>query len=98
VASTARPAAPVAALPSKAQLAAGAASVASLVTASPAFALVDNRLNGDGTGKIFGINDPAQGIAFFVVFATVFALFSNAAGSGDLGAGVEDGEDGGLGL
>lgn len=42
-----------------AKAAAAGVSLPALLVAHPAFALVDDRLNGDGTGKILGINDPA---------------------------------------
>eukprot|EP00199_Chlamydomonas_sp_CCMP681_P005226 CAMPEP_0119102890 /NCGR_PEP_ID=MMETSP1180-20130426/1486_1 /TAXON_ID=3052 ORGANISM="Chlamydomonas cf sp, Strain CCMP681" /NCGR_SAMPLE_ID=MMETSP1180 /ASSEMBLY_ACC=CAM_ASM_000741 /LENGTH=112 /DNA_ID=CAMNT_0007087267 /DNA_START=54 /DNA_END=392 /DNA_ORIENTATION=+ len=40
---------------------AAAAGLPVLLATSPAFALVDERLNGDGTGLPFGINDGALG-------------------------------------
>lgn len=42
-----------------AKAAAAGVSVPALLAAHPAFALVDDRLAGEGTGKIFGINDSA---------------------------------------
>lgn len=42
-----------------AKAAAAGVSLPALLAAHPAFALVDDRLAGEGTGKIFGINDPA---------------------------------------
>jgi len=42
-----------------AKAAAAGVSVPALLAAHPAFALVDERLAGEGTGKIFGINDGA---------------------------------------
>jgi len=41
---------------------------AATLTASPAFALVDRRLNGDGTRLPFGINDPILGWILVAVF------------------------------
>ncbi|QDZ22723.1 photosystem II reaction center protein W [Chloropicon primus] len=69
---------------------------AATLTASPAFALVDRRLNGDGTRLPFGINDPILGWILVAVFGGVWAVFSQS--TGELGAGEEDGEDGGLSL
>merc|ERR1712157_543576 len=66
---------------------------AATLTASPAFALVDKRLNGDGTRLPFGINDPILGWVLFVVFGTVWAVFSQS--TKGLGGGEEDGEDSG---
>lgn len=54
------------------------AKVASLVTALqtlPAFAIVDDRLNGDGTGLPLGINDGALGIVLSTIPLCVFALY-----------------------
>jgi photosystem II PsbW protein len=42
-----------------AKAAAAGVSLPALLAAHPAFALVDDRLATEGTGKIFGINDPA---------------------------------------
>ncbi len=69
---------------------------AATLTASPAFALVDRRLNGDGTRLPFGINDPILGWVLLTVFGTVWAVFSQS--TKGLGGGEEDGEDSGAGL
>jgi photosystem II PsbW protein len=69
---------------------------AATLTASPAFALVDKRLNGDGTRLPFGINDPILGWILVSVFGAVWAVFSQSTSS--LGGGEEDGDDGGLSL
>merc|ERR1712072_971359 len=69
---------------------------AATLTASPAFALVDKRLNGDGTRLPFGINDPILGWILVSVFGAVWAVFSQS--TSKLGGGEEDGEDGGLSL
>merc|ERR1712087_1100245 len=69
---------------------------AATLTASPAFALVDKRLNGDGTRLPFGINDPILGWVLFGVFGAVWAVFSQ--GVQATGGGDEDGEDSGLSL
>jgi photosystem II PsbW protein len=57
------------------QAAAAAAAAPALLAAHPAFALVDDRLNGDGTGLKFGVNNPAIGWAMAGAFATVWALY-----------------------
>eukprot|EP00197_Chlamydomonas_leiostraca_P010356 CAMPEP_0202861714 /NCGR_PEP_ID=MMETSP1391-20130828/3007_1 /ASSEMBLY_ACC=CAM_ASM_000867 /TAXON_ID=1034604 /ORGANISM="Chlamydomonas leiostraca, Strain SAG 11-49" /LENGTH=120 /DNA_ID=CAMNT_0049541143 /DNA_START=45 /DNA_END=407 /DNA_ORIENTATION=+ len=54
-----------------------------LVAAHPAFALVDERLNGDGTGKPFGINDSILGFVIVGVLTTIWAIWFN--GQKDLG-------------
>merc|ERR1712187_533452 len=41
-----------------------------------ALALVDERMGGDGTGKILGINDPILGVVWFGAIFVVFGLFS----------------------
>merc|ERR1712199_8614 len=64
--------------------------------AATAFALVDKRLNGDGTRLPFGINDPILGWVLVAVFGAVWAVFSQS--TKELGAGEEDGDDGGLSL
>merc|ERR1712216_381819 len=69
---------------------------AATLTASPAFALVDKRLNGDGTRLPFGINDPILGWILVSVFGAVWAVSSQS--TSKLGGGEEDGEDGGLSL
>ncbi|PNH04351.1 Photosystem II reaction center W protein, chloroplastic [Tetrabaena socialis] len=43
--------------------------------ASPAFALVDDRLNGDGTGLAFGVNEPVLGLVLVGVFSTMWAIW-----------------------
>merc|ERR1711904_644877 len=45
-------------------------------TSHPSTSLVDDRLSGEGTGKILGINEPQQGIVLLSVFSTVWALYS----------------------
>jgi photosystem II PsbW protein len=55
-----------------------AAKLASLVSAAqtlPALAIVDDRLNGDGTGLPLGINDGALGIILATVPLAVFSLY-----------------------
>jgi len=46
-----------------------------MLVAHPAFALVDERLNGDGTGLPFGINDSALGWAVGLMFTTIWAVY-----------------------
>jgi photosystem II PsbW protein len=41
--------------------AAAVASLPAMLAASPAFALVDDRLNGDGAGIALGVNEPILG-------------------------------------
>merc|ERR1719498_1114589 len=53
-------------------------SVVSIIASNPAFALVDERLNGDGTGKALGINDPILGWVILGVFTTVWAVYFTA--------------------
>merc|ERR1719231_283149 len=49
------------------------ASVAT--TAAPALALVDDRMNGDGTGLPLGVNDPALAIALASVVTFVWTQY-----------------------
>jgi photosystem II PsbW protein len=52
--------------------------VTSVITALqtlPAFAIVDDRLNGDGTGLPLGINDGALGIVLGSIPLGIFALY-----------------------
>ena len=58
-------------------------------------AQVDQRLGGEGTGKILGVGGP-EGIAIVVVFGLIWALFS--AGAKVLGEGRGSGDDSGLSL
>lgn len=66
---------------------------ASLV-ASPAYALVDKRLNGDGTRKALGVNEPILGWVLLGVFTTIWALYVQ--GTKELGG--DKGDDSGLSL
>merc|ERR1712014_50534 len=52
-----------------------AVPMAGLATACEAFALVDDRLAGEGTGKILGINDPILGYVVVGVFGTIWTLY-----------------------
>jgi len=58
--------------------AAAVAAAPVLLASNPAFALVDDRLNGDGTGLPLGINDPILGFIFVGVLGAVWALYFNA--------------------
>merc|ERR1712216_1102974 len=68
---------------------AAVASAVTALTASPAFALVDERLNGDGVGYPLGISDPT----FFWVIAGVFTLVWALFYTSSVGGGESD-EDG----
>ncbi|KAL3152165.1 hypothetical protein ABBQ32_001257 [Trebouxia sp. C0010 RCD-2024] len=57
---------------SKAPVAAAAASLTSLIAAHPALALVDDRLGGEGTGKILGVSG-IEGWAIIGVFTLIWA-------------------------
>ncbi|GLC75995.1 PSII 6.1 kDa protein [Pleodorina starrii] len=61
------------------------------LAASPAWALVDERMNGDGTGKPFGVNDPVLGWVLTGVFGVMWAVWFN--GQRDLGD-FEDNDSG----
>lgn len=74
--------------------AAFAAGLPALVAASPAFALVDERMNGDGVGLPFGVNEGVLGWAIFGALGAVWALWFQ--GQKDLGE--YDDEDSGLKL
>jgi photosystem II PsbW protein len=77
-----------------AKAAAAGVSVPALLAAHPAFALVDERLATEGTGKIFGINDGGLFWNMLAIFTTVWAVFYLS--QRDLGG--DDGEDSGLTL
>lgn len=74
-----------------------AVSLPALIAANPAFALVDDRLNGDGTGLPLGVNDPALGWVIFGVFATVWTIWFNAQKDISFDQDFED-DEAGLGL
>merc|ERR1719421_1230203 len=95
-AAAARVAAPVRAVACRAaglnqvQKVASTAAVAlgTALASGPAQAVVESRMNGDGTHLILGVNDPILGVALLTVFGTVWALFStSAAGFGGPGRG-----------
>ncbi|GFH17846.1 uncharacterized protein HaLaN_14558, partial [Haematococcus lacustris] len=64
--------------PAAQKAAAVVAGLPALIAASPAFALVDDRLNGDGVGLPFGINDGILGWVLVGVLSLVWALWYNA--------------------
>mmetsp|Transcript_400 Transcript_400/g.1259 ORF Transcript_400/g.1259 Transcript_400/m.1259 type:complete len:126 (-) Transcript_400:77-454(-) len=51
------------------------AAVTTALQTLPAFAIVDDRLNGDGTGLPLGINDGALGIVLATIPLGIFALY-----------------------
>lgn len=61
--------------PKEAVAAVSAATTSALVAASPALAVVDERLNGDGTALALGVNDPVIGWAMLGVFTTIWGLY-----------------------
>ncbi|GAX80106.1 hypothetical protein CEUSTIGMA_g7544.t1 [Chlamydomonas eustigma] len=65
------------------KVAASLAALPALIVSHPAFALVDERLNGDGTGKPLGVNDEQQVFAMVGVFTLIWGLWFTA--SRDLG-------------
>mmetsp|Transcript_29086 Transcript_29086/g.69488 ORF Transcript_29086/g.69488 Transcript_29086/m.69488 type:complete len:123 (-) Transcript_29086:66-434(-) len=84
-------------LPEKVNKAAAAAMVAvSSTVAHPAFALVDQRLGGEGTGKALGINDSVLGWIILGVFTLVWTQFYSA--QKDVDPNSPDDEDSGLTL
>ena len=70
-----------------------AVALGTALASGPAQAVVESRMNGDGTHLILGVNDPVLGVALLTVFGTVWALFSTSSA----GFGGQDEEDG-LGL
>ena len=84
------------AMPKKAVLSAAVTSLAS--QALPALAVVDERLNGDGTGLIFGVNDESLGFILLLVPTLIFGLYYTANTKDDnIMAGGKD-DDSGLSL
>ncbi|KAG7673425.1 hypothetical protein Ndes2526B_g03131 [Nannochloris sp. 'desiccata'] len=75
--------------------AAAGVSVPALLAAHPAFALVDERMAGEGTGKIFGINDGALFWNMLAIFSSVWAVYYLS--QKDLDGG-DTGDDSGLSL
>jgi hypothetical protein len=75
-----------------------ATTTSMLASAHPALAIVDDRLNGDGTGLPLGINDGALGIVLSTVPLLIFALYFTAGKrDGEIIAGGEN-DDSGLSL
>ncbi|KAG1670003.1 hypothetical protein FOA52_011158 [Chlamydomonas sp. UWO 241] len=66
-------------------------TIPAMMVASPAWALVDERMNGDGTGLPFGINNGALGLAMVGVFGLVWSQWYAA--QRDLGD-FKDADDG----
>ena len=84
-----------ASVPKKAVL---SAAVTGLVAQTlPALAVVDERLNGDGTGLILGINDELLGFILLTIPAVIFSQFFYAQKDDGIAAGGED-DDSGLSL
>merc|ERR1719356_1050867 len=52
------------------------ALIGAMTAGCEALALVDDRLGGEGTGKILGVNDPVLGWVIIGVFGTVWALYA----------------------
>ncbi|KAI8470572.1 MAG: photosystem II reaction centre W protein-domain-containing protein [Monoraphidium minutum] len=74
--------------------AAALAAAPALLAASPAWAVVDERLNGDGTGLPFGVNEPILGWVIVGMAGLVWTVFYN--GQKDFGDFEDD--DSGLNL
>eukprot|EP00878_Enallax_costatus_P000048 GHUV01000059.1.p2 GENE.GHUV01000059.1~~GHUV01000059.1.p2 ORF type:complete len:118 (+),score=36.97 GHUV01000059.1:175-528(+) len=55
--------------------AAAVAGLPALVAANPAFALVDDRLNGDGVGYALGISDPTLGWVIAGVASLIWIVY-----------------------
>ena len=83
-------------LPTKVVLSAAVTSLAT--TALPALAVVDERLNGDGTGLIFGVNDESLGFILLTVPTLIFGLYyvANTTDANIMSGGKDD--DSGLSL
>jgi len=69
-------------------------SGAVLLSTSPASALVDNRMNGDGVRLVLGVNEPILGWVLVGVFGTIWALYSQS--TKELGG--DKGDDSGMSL
>jgi photosystem II PsbW protein len=82
-------------MPKKAALSAAVVSLAA--KAAPALAVVDERLNGDGTGLIFGVNDESLGFILLTIPTLVFGAFYYAQKDAGIAAGGEN-DDSGLSL
>jgi len=66
------------------------ALIGQMMKGCEALALVDDRLGGEGTGKILGINDPTLGVVIFFTFGLIWVLYATST--------KELGNDDGLGL
>ena len=84
------------AMPKKAALSSAVAALAA--QALPALAVVDERLNGDGTGLIFGVNDESLGFILLTVPTLIFGLYyvANTTDANIMSGGKDD--DSGLSL
>jgi photosystem II PsbW protein len=60
------------------KLVATAVALPALLASSPALAVVDDRLYGDGVGLPFGVNEPVLGWAMFGVFSLVWIVWYNS--------------------
>mmetsp|Transcript_6843 Transcript_6843/g.17491 ORF Transcript_6843/g.17491 Transcript_6843/m.17491 type:complete len:124 (-) Transcript_6843:1583-1954(-) len=76
------------------KLEAAVISGAAMLTTTPALAEVGRRMNGDGTARSLGVNEPILGWVLLIVFGTVWALFSQS--TKELGG--DKGDDSGLTL
>lgn len=66
------------------------------VPATVGFLQVDSRLNGDGTGKVLGIDAGLEAVALLGVFTLVWSLYYSS--QRDLDNGRNDTDDSGLSL
>ncbi|CAG9460562.1 unnamed protein product [Pedinophyceae sp. YPF-701] len=57
------------------QFLAAGASVGAMIASNPAMALVDDRLAGEGTGKILGVDSSAEAFAGLTVFGLVYTAY-----------------------
>ena len=81
--------------PTKAVLSAAVVSLAA--QALPALAVVDERLNGDGTGLILGLNDELLGFVLLTIPTLIFSQFYAAQKDEGIEAGGKN-DDSGLSL
>lgn len=77
--------------------AAAVAGLPALLAASPAFALVDDRLNGDGVGYALGVNEPILGWIIGGMATFIWIQYFLAQKDIEKGENFED-NDSGLGL
>merc|ERR1711998_185916 len=76
---------------------AAASTAASAFAATPSFALVDQRLNGDGVGLPLGVSDPVLFWVIAFVFTGIWALYYTSSLQ-EFGDDSGDGDDSGLTL